>query len=121
MFALYLLRECLIPNTLLWYLCTSWFQETNIHLLLFLVSFSFLSFLILVNSMISSLNFSNRLSCVGLVVKYPIISFEGHHSIFNSLLLIHSVMKKKRMLMCLVRLLLDEFSFLSRRMALFLP
>ena len=117
-FVFYLLRGCLIPNTLLWYLCASWFQGPNIHLLFFLVSLSLISLLIGMTSIISSQNFLNRLPCVGLIMKYHIVSFLGHHSTFNSFLLIRSVMKKKQKLMFLVRLLLYDFPLFSRRMEL---
>ena len=121
-FVLYLLRGCLIPNTLLWSLYAYWFQGPNIHLLFLLISLSLISlisFMIGVNNIIRSLNFFNILTCVGLVMKYPIMSFVGHHSIFNSFLLIRTLMKKI-LLICLVHLLLYYLPFFYSIMELLL-
>ena len=76
-------------------------------LILDLKLFDLFNFFIDITPMIRSLNFLKILPCISLVIKYPIMSFVGHHSIFNSLLLIRLVMKKKRIFMCLVRFLLD--------------
>ena len=119
-FVLYLLLGCMIPNTLMWSLYISWFRGRNIHLLFFLVSLSWISFLIGMIFMIRSLNILNILPCVGLVMKYPIMSFVGHHYTFNSFLMILAVMKNKWMLVCFFLLLLDDFPLFSMRMALLL-
>ena len=66
--------------------------------------------------MIRSLKNLKILPCVGLVMKYSSLSFVGHHYIFNSFLLIKSVIKNKLMWMNVVRLLLDDFPFFSRKM-----
>ena len=120
-FFLYLLSGCMIPNTLMWYLYNSWFQEPNIHLLFFLISLSWISFLVGMSPMIRYLKFLKRLTCVGLVMKSPIMSFLGNHSKFNSFLLIRSVMKNKLMLMFLVHFLLYYFTFFFSIMGLLLP
>ena len=72
------------------------------------------------NPIIRSLKFINILTCVGLVMKYLIMSFVVHHSTFNSFLLIQSVMQKKLLFMCLVRFLLDDFPSFYIRMELLL-
>ena len=68
---------------------------TNIHIF-FLILHYLVSVLIGMTPMISSPNFINIIPCIGLVMKYPIISFVGHHSTFNSFLLIRSVMKNNK-------------------------
>ena len=76
MFVLFLLRVCLIPNTILWSLYDSWFQAPNIIILFFLISIyliSLLYFLIGTTPMIRYLNLLKRLPCVCLVMKYLII------------------------------------------------
>ena len=74
-FVLYLLCGCLIPNTLMWSLYTSWFQGPNIHLLFFLVSLSWISFLVGMTPIIRSLNFwkDNSLSRLGHEISYHFI------------------------------------------------
>ena len=120
-FFLYLICVFIIPNTPLWSLYVYWFQGPDIHIILFLIPnylISLISVFIGMMTTITSLNFSMRLSCAGLVMKSPIIPFVGQQSTFNYFLLVRSVIKKKRMLMCLVRLLLDDSPFFSRRIAL---
>ena len=73
-----------------------------------------------VTPIIMSLNFSKILTCIGLVVKYPIMSFVGHHSIFNSFIQIKSMIKKELILMCLVRFIHDYFPFFSSIMEILL-
>ena len=70
--------------------------------------------------MMRFLNFLNKEPWVGFVMKSPVISAVGHHSTCNSFLLIRSVMKKYRMLMCLVRFVLEALPFFSKRIALLL-
>ena len=80
MFVLYLIRGYLIPNTLLWSLYESWFQVPNIHILFFLISLDLIDlilFLIGMTPMISYINLLKALPCVGLIIKFPIMSFWG--------------------------------------------
>ena len=77
-----------------------------------LLSFTFFNILFdLDESHYQVYNFLKILPCVSLFTKSPIMKFLGHHSTFNSSLLIHSVMKEKKNLMCLVHFLVDDFPF----------
>ena len=118
LFVLYLLIGCISINTLRWSLYASWFQGPNIYLLFLLIFLNY--FLIGMDPIIRSLKILNRMPCIGLVMKYPIISFLGRYSIFNYFVMIQSVMKNKWMLLYLVKLLLDYLPLFSRIMALLL-
>ena len=56
-------------------------------------------FLVGMNPMIISLNFLKRLPWSGLVLKYPVITFVGHHSTVTSFLFIRYVTNKNHMFM----------------------
>ena len=69
----------------------------NIHILFFSILLSliyWLYFLIGITPMIRYINFLKTLTCVCLVMKYPIMKFAGNHSTLNYFLMIRSVMKK---------------------------
>jgi hypothetical protein len=73
-----------------------------------------------VTPIIWSLNLRNRAPWSGLAAKSPIMSPVGHHTTDTSSFLTRSAIKKYRMLMCFMRLLLEAFPFLSKRIELLL-
>ena len=56
-------------------------------------------FLVGMTPMIRSLNVLNRFPWSGLVIKYPVIPFVGHHYIVTSFLFIQFVTENNRMFM----------------------
>ena len=70
--------------------------------------------------MMSSLNLLKIDPWFGLVKESPVVSSVGHHSTEISPLWILSVTKIYLMFICLVRLLLNDLTIFSRRIALFL-
>ena len=72
------------------------------------------------NPIIRSLNFLNRFPWSGLVIKFHVVPFVGHHSTVTYFVFIQSVTKKNRMFLWLVILLPEYLPFFSINMDLWL-